>query len=98
MGHLAHPARPLRHPHPVRRKGVAMKSSTTGLLSGIALTAASMYLFDSTSGRRRRARLRDWLGSAALKAGRGLNAAGRDLSNRTRGIAAKTRLAFGDSP
>jgi uncharacterized membrane protein len=57
-----------------------------------------MYLFDPTSGRRRRARLRDQLGSAALKARRGLDAAGRDLSNRAHGIAAKTRLAFDHSP
>ncbi len=75
-----------------------MKPSTTGLLSGITVTAASMYLLDPTSGRRRRARLRDWLGSTALKGWRGLEAAGRDLTNRTRGLAAKTRLAFGDGP
>lgn len=74
-----------------------MKPSTR-ILSGIALTAVSMYMFDPTSGRRRRARLRDWLGSTATKASRGLDAAARDLSNRTHGLAAKVRLAFDDRP
>jgi uncharacterized membrane protein len=69
----------------------------TQTLSGILLAATSMYLFDSVSGRRRRAQLRDRLGSVARKARLGLDAAGRDLAHRTRGLGARARLAFDHS-
>lgn len=62
-----------------------------------ALAAATMYWLDPTSGRRRRARLRDRLLSRAYRTSRALDVAGRDLGNRLQGIAARVRSAFDSS-
>src|SRR6266581_8047486 len=67
-------------------------------LNGVLIAAAFMYCFDPTSGRRRRAQLRDQLLSIARKMGRGLDAAGRDLAHRTYGLAARAASAFNDGP
>jgi len=53
-----------------------------------------MYLFDPVSGRRRRMQLRDQVSSSSRKVGRGLDAAGRDLEHRIRGLAARTASLF----
>jgi len=63
-------------------------------LGGALLAAAAMYWFDPTSGRRRRARLRDRLVATAHDARHGMDVAGRDLANRLEGLAARTRSIF----
>lgn len=63
-------------------------------LGGALLTAAAMYWFDPTSGRRRRARLRDRLIATAHDARHGIDVAGRDLANRIEGLTARTRSLF----
>jgi uncharacterized membrane protein len=72
--------------------------SETKILSGIVITAASMYLLDLERGRRRRAQLRDRIGSSLRKASHGLNVAARDLAHRTRGLTATARVALDDRP
>src|SRR5690606_11003991 len=63
-------------------------------LGGALLAAAALYWFDPTSGRRRRARLRDRPVATAPDARHGMDAAGRDLANRLEGLAARTRSIF----
>lgn len=60
--------------------------------------AAAMYLMDPDSGRRRRALLRDKMVRVANVKRETLAAAGRDLRNRAKGVAARISSAFqGDS-
>ena|SRR5688572_4624461 len=63
-------------------------------LTGCALGAACMYVFDPQRGRRRRALARDKFTRLAHKTGDGLDAAARDLSNRAAGTAAEARKRF----
>ena len=65
-------------------------------LNGVVIAAASMYCFDPTSGRRRRARLRDQFLSIARKMSRGLDMAGRDVAHRIHGLAARAASTFHD--
>jgi hypothetical protein len=51
-------------------------------MSGIGLGAGLMFLLDPGAGRRRRARIRDKVRSAAGRAGDYLDATGRDLTHR----------------
>jgi len=69
---------------------------TMRTLNGVVIAAASMYCFDPTSGRRRRAQLRDQFLSIGRKMSRGLDAAGRDLAHRIHGLAARVASAFND--
>jgi uncharacterized membrane protein len=69
-------------------------SSTLRSLSGAAVTAAVMYWLDPSSGRRRRARFRDRLGSAARDMRAAVGVGSRDLAHRLRGAAARTRSLF----
>jgi uncharacterized membrane protein len=67
------------------------------LLLWAAFGGAAMYLFDPTRGRRRRALLRDQAVkavSAAYGARDALNVGKRDLSNRSRGMAARLSSIF----
>src|SRR5688572_1471184 len=68
-----------------------MRSLTTA-----ALVAAAMYWFDRTSGRRRRARLRDQMVSGVFRLDHGLEVARRDLAHRMQGLAARARSMFRD--
>jgi uncharacterized membrane protein/osmotically-inducible protein OsmY len=77
--------------------GVFVMNSAARTLSGAVIAALSMYLFDPVSGRRRRVQLRDQVSSGARKVGRGLDAAGRDLEHRVRGLAARTGSLFDSS-
>jgi len=72
-------------------------NSAARTLSGAVIAAISMYLFDPVSGRRRRVQLRDQVSSSARKVGRGLDAAGRDLEHRMRGLAARAASLFDSS-
>jgi uncharacterized membrane protein len=65
-------------------------------LATAALVAAGMYWFDRTSGRRRRARLRDQLVSGVFRLDHGLEVARRDLAHRMQGLAARARSMFRD--
>ncbi|MGH8218431.1 MAG: SRPBCC family protein [Steroidobacteraceae bacterium] len=69
-------------------------SSATRCLSGAALAAAAMYWFDPTSGRRRRARLRDRATSLMKDTRHGVDVGTRDLAHRVGGIAAEARHLF----
>jgi uncharacterized membrane protein len=60
----------------------------TGLGSGL------MYLLDPRGGRRRRAMAADKIRSAGRKTGRFTGKMARDLTNRARGVAARTRSRF----
>jgi len=66
-----------------------MNRGATLLAGGIGLGAALMYVLDPDRGRRRRALVRDQLVSAAHRAPDAVGATARDLSNRTRGLAAE---------
>ena len=64
------------------------------LLTGFAIGAALMYAFDPSRGRRRRALVRDQFTRLGHRAGDGLDAAARDLSNRAVGRVAEARRRF----
>jgi uncharacterized membrane protein len=61
------------------------------LLEGLVLGAGAMYLLDPDRGRRRRALLRDQGVHAWHKTEDGLGTVGRDLRNRSSGVAARLR-------
>jgi uncharacterized membrane protein len=63
-------------------------------LTGAALAAAAMYWFDPTSGRRRRARLRDRALSLLNDTRHSVDVGTRDLAHRMGGIAAEARHLF----
>jgi BON domain len=73
------------------RSQLALKGGAVGFGLGIGLGVATMYLFDAESGRRRRALVRDRAARTVRRAGRGLNAGARDLSQRARGLGAAVR-------
>jgi uncharacterized membrane protein len=61
---------------------------------GAAFGAVAMYWLDPATGRRRRALLRDRLGSAAADVGDAVGMAGRDLLHRTQGVDARIRAGL----
>lgn len=67
---------------------------TARYLTTAALTAAAMYWFDASSGRRRRARLRDRVVSSGARLSHGVGVAGRDLGHRLNGAAARLGMRF----
>lgn len=64
------------------------------LILGALIGAAATYLLDPDQGRRRRAGLRDRLTSRLGRLDHALAVAGRDLSNRTRGVVFGLRSRF----
>ena len=66
-------------------------NTRTGVIGGVGLGASVMYLLDPERGRRRRAMLRDGVVARASDSERFLKKSGRDLGNRARGVAARTR-------
>jgi len=60
-------------------------------LTVAAAGAGLMYLLDPDGGRRRRARVRDQLVSAAHRTGDTVDATSRDVTNRARGVVAELR-------
>lgn len=66
------------------------------LLTGVGLGAALAYLLDPAAGARRRALVRDKAVRGAKVTGRAVDAAARDLTNRTAGVAAATRGRWSD--
>ena len=65
-------------------------NTRTGVI-GLGLGASAMYLLDPDRGRRRRAMMRDGLLSRAIDSEVFLRKSSRDIGNRARGMAAKTR-------
>jgi len=68
-----------------------MNTKATRLLVGIALTAGITYLMDPTSGRRRRAAVREQLEKAANKLNDGTRAARTDLTDRAQRLAGECK-------
>ena len=66
-------------------------NTRTGVIGGLGLGASVMYLLDPERGRRRRAMLRDGVLSRAIDSELFLKKSRRDIGNRARGMAAKTR-------
>jgi hypothetical protein len=67
------------------------KNSALALLGGLGVGALLMYVLDPQRGARRRALARDKATRLGHRAGETLAARSRDLRNRSRGVAAKTR-------
>src|SRR5215831_17997969 len=65
--------------------------SRTAWLSSVGLGAATAFLFDPASGKRRRRRIGDLVAHAVRVADDGARTVGRDLRNRTRGVVASVR-------
>lgn len=61
------------------------------ILTGVALGALCMYLFDPVQGNRRRALIRDQARSMRIKTAKAADATSRDLLNRVEGLGAETR-------
>ncbi|HJR59677.1 MAG TPA: BON domain-containing protein [Vicinamibacterales bacterium] len=68
------------------------------LLVGVGAGAALAYLLDPARGGRRRALIRDQVVRTSRKTRDGLDAAARDLANRTRGVVAATRRRLDSAP
>ena len=68
-----------------------MNTTVTRLLIGIALTAGITYLMDPTSGRRRRAAVRDQVENAAHKLNDGTRSARTDLADRAQRLAGQCK-------
>ena len=66
-------------------------NTRTGVIGGLGLGASVMYLLDPERGRRRRAMLRDGMVSRAIDSELFLRKSRRDIGNRARGMAARTR-------
>jgi hypothetical protein len=72
--------------------------NTRDVLAGAGIGAALAFLLDPNRGNYRRALIRDQVTHAARITRDGLDATARDVSNRTRGIAAATRGRFSHGP
>lgn len=70
--------------------------NSTNILLGAGIGAAVAYMLDPVSGGRRRALVRDQVVRASRKTRDGMDAAARDIANRSKGIAASTRGRFAD--
>ena len=68
------------------------------LLAGLGIGAAITFLFDPDRGARRRALIRDKAVRGTRLTAEAFDATARDLTNRTRGIAAATRGRFTSGP
>lgn len=77
--------------HEYKEKGFA-------LLSGMGIGALLMYVLDRERGARRRALARDQAVAAYNKTAKALGKSSRDLANRSRGVAAKTKSLLKSEP
>jgi osmotically-inducible protein OsmY len=77
-----------------RRSTVDRYSFLAGMAAGAALT----FILDPSSGRRRRALVRDKLVRAQQTTRDAADAAAKDWSNRARGVAAEARAMLRDEP
>jgi hypothetical protein len=68
------------------------------VLAAAGLGALVMYLLDPDGGRRRRARMRDRLVSAAHRTTDAVDATSRDVGNRARGVVAELRGRLSSAP
>lgn len=71
-----------------------MQQNRGALATGMILGAGLMYLMDPDRGRRRRALARDKMIRATRRSADALGATGRDVANRTSGLAAKATHAL----
>ena len=74
------------------------RNSSLAFLAGVAAGAALTFVLDPSSGRRRRALVRDQFVRARRTTLNAADAAAKDLSNRARGIAAETRSVLQGDP
>lgn len=65
-----------------------------GIITGLGLGAAAMYLLDPQGGRRRRAMIRDKATSANRRTQRAIRGRAKDISNRAKGLLHETRSAI----
>ncbi|MDB5322015.1 MAG: putative integral rane protein [Phycisphaerales bacterium] len=80
-----------------RQGDTISRSAATGLMCGaLAMGAALAYLFDPTTGRRRRHVAGQRLYRSARKVGEASDVAARDIANRTRGFWASLRALYTD--
>jgi len=77
--------------HHSRRTRTGHADKGLALLGGLGLGALLMYVFDPQRGARRRALVRDKAVRVSSRTAETLAARARDLRNRGRGVAAKTR-------
>lgn len=68
--------------------------NTREILAGAGVGAAVAFMLDPQGGGRRRALVRDKVVRASRKTRHGVDAVARDITNRSRGIAAATRGRF----
>ena len=68
------------------------------ILQGITIGATLMYLLDPTSGKRRRAAIRDRLPNARLKTKDTVEKAAKTLKGRASGLAAEANAALSGEP
>lgn len=73
------------------------KDKSFVFLAGVGLGAAVMYFMDPGMGARRRAIARDRLSSAGRQTGEAIEGHAKDLANRAKGVAARTRRRFEDA-
>jgi hypothetical protein len=67
---------------------------TLAMLAGAGIGVGLMYLLDPQNGAKRRSMIRDRTVSTIHKTGDAVGKAGRDLRNRTRGIAERAMSNF----
>src|ERR671924_1866616 len=68
------------------------------LIGGLTAGWGLSHLLDPTRGRRRRARVRDTMVSAAHAIGDAIDTTSRDVGNRTRGVVAEMRARRSREP
>ena len=71
-----------------------MRGKALAFLGGVGVGALAMYFLDPTSGNRRRAVTRDRVLKAGRDTGEAIEGRAKDLANRARGLAARTRARF----
>ena len=71
-----------------------MRGKALAFLGGVGVGALAMYFLDPTSGNRRRAVTRDRVLKAGRDTGEAIEGRAKDLANRAKGLAARTRARF----
>lgn len=76
-----------------------MRGKYWAFLGGVGVGALLMYFMDPSLGTRRRSVTRDKVLKTGRRAGQAVEGKARDLANRARGLAARTRARLeGDTP
>ena len=76
-----------------------MRGKALAFIGGVGVGALIMYFLDPTAGDRRRAVAREKVLKTGRQAGEAIEGRTKDLANRARGVAARTRSRFeSDTP